>query len=147
MTSAKTLGTCAHCQQVRKIKARRLCGTCYNRANKIKLRTGVETAPDKVRLTGTEHLERMTDMDPEACWPWPGPLSDHGYGLFLETGTRDYAHRVVYENTYGPIPEALTIDHTCRNRACVNPGHLETVTRGETLHRAVAHMPPHPGKV
>jgi HNH endonuclease len=45
------------------------------------------------------------------------------------------AHRAFYEMHRGPIPEGLVIDHRCRNRACVNPEHLEPVTRGENMRR------------
>lgn len=34
-----------------------------------------------------------------------------------------------YENRYGPIPSSLEIDHLCRVRSCVNPDHMEAVTR------------------
>ena len=45
------------------------------------------------------------------------------------------AHRVAYEKAYGPIPEGLVIDHLCRNGLCVNPEHLEAVTRKENILR------------
>lgn len=48
------------------------------------------------------------------------------------------AHRVVYEAWVGPIPEGLTLDHLCRVRCCVNPLHLEPVTRGENVLRGDA---------
>ena len=61
------------------------------------------------------------------CWTWTGHL-DHGYGRFWD-GTRDvYAHRWIYERYRRLVPRKLTIDHLCRNRACVNPIHLEIVS-------------------
>lgn len=46
------------------------------------------------------------------------------------------AHRAVYEILVGKIPDGLQIDHLCRNRGCVNPLHLEPVTREENLSRS-----------
>lgn len=48
------------------------------------------------------------------------------------------AHRWSYEFHVGPIPEGLDLDHLCRNRGCVNPDHLEPVTREENIRRAFA---------
>lgn len=39
------------------------------------------------------------------------------------------AHRVAYELAVGPIPDGMEIDHSCRNRRCVNPSHLRIATR------------------
>ena len=50
---------------------------------------------------------------------------------------KGWGHRVMYEEAYGPIPAGLELDHLCRNRWCVNPHHLEPVTRSENNHRGL----------
>jgi len=65
------------------------------------------------------------------CWTWTGHLLPNGYGYFWLDGAKDYVHRVSYRQFVGPIPEGLTIDHLCRNRACCNPTHLDPVTQRE----------------
>lgn len=69
------------------------------------------------------------------CWLWTGKQHKKGYGLIQVRGKRQRAHRYVYEQLVGPIPEGLEIDHLCRNKPCVNPDHLEPVTLRENLRR------------
>jgi len=80
---------------------------------------------------------------PDGCWEWTGTKVDQGYGHHfcgIETRKTARVHRIAYEVWKGQIPEGLTIDHLCYNRACVNPLHLEPVTRGDNVRRAKARV-------
>ncbi len=62
------------------------------------------------------------------CWEWTSHRNGKGYGRFWFNGRNEYAHRFAYFAFIGPIPDGLTIHHTCTNTACVRPGHLEPAT-------------------
>lgn len=70
------------------------------------------------------------------CWLWTGLTDIRGYGLFHVDRMSRRAHRVSYETYVGPIPHGMTIDHLCRVVACVNPEHLEPITRSENTRRS-----------
>lgn len=69
------------------------------------------------------------------CWNWSLCKNKKGYGK-LSHGNKDYlAHRYIYEKHIGPIPFDMELDHICLNTSCVNPSHLEVVTKTENLRR------------
>src|SRR5690349_17511921 len=78
------------------------------------------------------------DTSESGCWEWTASLNIGGYAKFSAGGKHGgwrYGHRVAYEALVAPVDRSLDLDHLCRNRKCVNPAHLEPVTRRENLLR------------
>ena len=76
------------------------------------------------------------EIDPNTgCWLWLRSKTSMGYGNLTIKNKQILAHRYVYEKFKGPIPEGLTLDHSCRNPICVNPDHTEPVTHAENCRR------------
>lgn len=70
------------------------------------------------------------------CWEWIACIGDHGYGQFWDGKRLVKAHRWAFEYfNKRIIPLDLEPDHLCRNRKCVNPSHLELVTRSVNILR------------
>ena len=73
------------------------------------------------------------------CWLWTASLDSKGYGqIGKDRGGLTRAHQVSYRIHKGAVPAGLEIDHLCRVRNCVNPDHLEAVTRRENIRRGVS---------
>lgn len=99
--------------------------------------------PPGFRGTEEQRFWAKVIVSDSGCWIWTAAKS-FGYGIFsLATATPKRtklirAHRWAYEYLIGLIPEGLEPDHLCRNRACVNPFHLEPVTRLVNLMRGAS---------
>lgn len=70
-------------------------------------------------------------LDPSGCWRWTGAKNHKGYGHIKIRGHMIKAHRWAYEHLVAPLLPDITIDHLCHTRDCVNPAHMEPVTRSE----------------
>ena len=90
--------------------------------------------------------------DPRKCWEWGGTktrVKGGEYGIFVIP--RDgvnwkqkeilKAHRVAFFLFYGELDEARTIDHTCENKLCCNPRHMEPVDQSENVLRSYRRHP------
>jgi hypothetical protein len=104
---------------------------------------------DKTLTRWKAHVEFST-----GCWTWTGPVRPDGYGQLYVEGRLLRPHRLAYEHFIGPIPEGLTLDHSCHttdlaclgarnctHRRCVNPAHLAVVTTGQNVSLAHARAP------
>lgn len=72
------------------------------------------------------------------CWLF-ARVDRYGYGSFKFNGSNVVAHRYAYSRLVGEIPADCDIDHLCdRHRNCVNPAHMEPVSKSENARRANA---------
>lgn len=72
------------------------------------------------------------------CWDWTGTTDGRGYPKqYLQRRAR-FAHRISFLIFNGSIDDTMEIDHTCRNKTCVNPAHLDQVSSRENTVRGIS---------
>ena len=120
-------------------------------------RIGRAIAPFDVPILVLEQIQKFQrESVPEECWLWiRTQLSPSGYALVPNLHGRGIlVHRASYVLAYGPLAAGMDIHHTCGNRSCFNPSHLESVdisTHSKTHHPVLlvcrrGHVKSDPGK-
>lgn len=94
-------------------------------AKKAKL-SDIERFNTHVNFDGPMH---PTQPDMGCCHVWTGCTNPRGYGRFKADRRGQQAHRWRYAFECGPVSADHDVDHTCCNRACVNPQHLQAVSK------------------
>ena len=81
---------------------------------------------------------------PSGCWVWTYKLNKWGYGNYAKRRTDgskvSNAHVWAWERVNGRVPDGQELHHTCLNRACCNPNHMQALTHAEhkAIHAAMA---------
>lgn len=91
----------------------------------------------RVTSSDLDTLTRVLDacVDHGGCWVYTKKLNQDGYCRVRFRRRMTMGHRVTYELMRAPIPKGLSVDHLCRNRACVNPYHLDPVPHSVNVGR------------
>lgn len=86
------------------------------------------------RVTLEKRFMEKVSVSTDGCWEWMAS-KNLGYGKFKYKKEMRLAHRVSYKIFKGDFDENLVIDHICYNRGCVNPEHLQPLTREQNSQR------------
>jgi hypothetical protein len=87
-------------------------------------------------MTEQRFMSKIKKTD--TCWYWTAAKTKAGYGMYSIKHKLIYAHRYSYQMFVGELVANMELDHTCRNRDCVNPNHLEQVSHKENIMRGEA---------
>lgn len=102
--------------------------------------TRMISIPESIRERLAARIERNSEPCANGCVLWTGSLDRYGYARFpvKMNGARidTTGHRIAWMLENGKIDDPKNvIDHLCRNRACVNPAHMEIVSAKENTQR------------
>jgi hypothetical protein len=93
---------------------------------------GARTVPRKKRPVEQRFWERVHQTS--ACWLWLGTIGSDGYGRMLRDGKFDLVHRISWTLAGRTLAPDQHLHHTCHNRACVRPDHLQALSGSEHQH-------------
>ena len=94
----------------------------------------------------TQRLHDHTTVQENGCWSCKYHMY-HGYALIqkklygkevpkrtkIPQNINIYAHKYAYLLHNGSIPPGFVVGHTCNNKICVNPDHLEAITISKNI--------------
>jgi hypothetical protein len=72
---------------------------------------------------------KKTERTDDGHLLWRGGLAN-GYPAIKRGDRTLYLKRVIWEDTYGPIPPGAVVISVCGLRPCIEPGHLALSTPG-----------------
>jgi len=105
----------------------------------IKSRCGILGLRKLLKWTPELFLSVVIKQE-NGCWIWPLNSPDKPYGEMWVNGKCIKAHVYAYEVVAGHKKTKSDLHHTCENKRCVNPNHLQNLTALE--HSAVTPSSP-----
>jgi hypothetical protein len=81
----------------------------------------------------SNYVEEEGPIEGSPCQIWQRCCSDGGYG-WVRYGDFNYlAHRLMWVDANGPIPDGLQVRHRCDRPACISLDHLELGTQQDNM--------------
>ena len=124
---------CAFADCGRVVFAKEHCGGHYKQINQGRpLQILKKRGGSAFRDVGKRLMKRRLEVVETGCWQWQGSKNSNGYGQIQVEGRVVTVHRAAYEHWVGPV-DAETLHHTCANRLCFNPEHLQPISTRENI--------------